>query len=38
VQQTRAYFEGDDSPNEINRTDSGYGRYAGAAAYHCNRV
>jgi hypothetical protein len=25
-------FEGDDSPNEIYRTDSGYGRSAGAAA------
>ena len=26
------YFEGDDTPHEINRTDSGYGRFAGFAA------
>src|SRR5215469_7049172 len=30
--------EGDTTPHEINRTDSGYGRDAGAFAYFCNRV
>jgi len=26
-------IEGDNTPHEIDRTDSGYGRYAGAAAW-----
>ena len=29
---SRAYFEGDDTPHEIIRTDSGFGRFAGFAA------
>jgi hypothetical protein len=31
-------FEGENTSNEIDRTDSGYGRYASAAAFFSNRV